>query len=71
MAQLDRLLVGLARAESRSRAALRGASAPPPTPEERLGMELKPGARVVDMVTGQEGVIVAGNAAHTLIPSAG
>lgn len=51
-------------------AALAAAAAPPPSAEEQMGLALKPGARVYDTVTGQEGEILAGSIAHFVVPSA-
>jgi hypothetical protein len=51
-------------------AALAAAAAPPPSAEERMGLALRPGARVFDLVTGQEGEVLAGTIAHYVVPSA-
>ena len=40
------------------------------TAEARLGLTYQPGDRVVDTVTGQEGVIHAGQQALDLVPTA-
>jgi hypothetical protein len=39
------------------------------SPEERLGLSLLPGRRVVDRVLGVHGVVVCGTIRHILIPS--
>jgi hypothetical protein len=53
-----------------ARVALGAAGVPPPSAEENMGLALRPGARVFDVVTGQEGEVIAGSRAHYLVPSA-
>jgi hypothetical protein len=52
-----------------SMAALAASACAPPSAEERMGLALRPGARVFDLVTGQEGEVIAGSAAHYVVPS--
>jgi len=40
---------------------------PATTPEECCGLALLPGARVLDRVTGQEGVVIGGTIKHTIL----
>jgi len=53
-----------------SLAALAAAAAPPPTAEEQMGLALRPGARVLDTVTGQEAEVIGGTRAHYIVPVA-
>jgi hypothetical protein len=69
MERLPHLLSEIAAYTRASGAALRAAATPPPSAEERMGLALKPGARVFDLVTGQEGEVLAGTAAHYVVPS--
>lgn len=39
----------------------------PACAESNMGLEYKPGARVFDSVTGQEGVILAGQSENTVV----
>jgi hypothetical protein len=34
---------------------------PPATPERNMGLDLEPGQRVFDLISGQEGTILAGS----------
>ncbi len=49
---------------------LRAAAAPPERAEARLGLPLQPGVRVLDLVTGQQGVVDAGTRANLIVPPA-
>lgn len=42
----------------------------PARTEDRMGLALRPGARVLDLVTGQEGTIDGGTRTHTIVPTA-
>ena len=69
MERLPHVLSEIAALSSASSAALAAAAAPPPSAEEQMGLALTPGARVFDLVTGQEGTIVAGGKANYVVPS--
>lgn len=49
---------------------LRGRVQVAAAPELNQGLSHGPGTRVIDLVTGQEGVIVGGNTEQLIIPSA-
>lgn len=50
--------------------AQRAAGVPAPTtPEEFLGLALKPGTRVLDTITGQEGTVYAATIRNTVLPT--
>jgi hypothetical protein len=51
-----------------ARAASAPALKPPPTAEELLGIPFKPGQRVLDSITGQEGTVNAGTIRNTFLP---
>lgn len=70
MDQLPHVLREIASLNEAARVALGAAAAPPPSPEENMGLALRPGARVFDTITGQEGEVIAGSRAHYLVPSA-
>ncbi len=70
MDQLPHVLREIVSLNKAANADLGAAVVPPPSAEENLGLALRPGARVFDVVTGQEGEIVAGSRAHYLVPSA-
>lgn len=70
MDRLPHVLREIAGLNEAARAALGAAAVPPPSAEENLGLALRPGARVFDVVTGQEGEVIAGSSAHYLVPSA-
>lgn len=69
MERLPHLLSEIAALSALGGAALRAAATAPPSPEERMGLALRPGARVFDLVTGQEGEVLAGSTAHYVVPS--
>ena len=68
MERLPHLLVELAALGVGAATAMEAGAIPPPCAEKQLGMTLWPGARVFDMVTGQEGTVVAGSKANVIIP---
>ncbi len=60
----------LAVAVNQDRAAA-GSTRTVPTPAEfHMGFDLLPGTRVLDLVTGEKGVVIAGQVAHRLIQPA-
>ncbi len=71
MEHIARVMREIAAAARLSQDALRAAAAPPETPEQRMGLELTPGSRVLDRVTGQEGEVLAGSTANYIVPVAG
>jgi hypothetical protein len=42
---------------------------PATTAQELMGLAFLPGARVLDKVTGEEGVVIGGTIKHTLLPA--
>lgn len=42
---------------------------PPQTPADILGIALKPGARVLDRLSGQEGTVSGATIEHTILPT--
>lgn len=55
-------------ARNRARAAeLKRSAAVPPSAESHQGLALARGARVLDLVTGEEGVIIDGTAEHIIL----
>jgi hypothetical protein len=67
--RLHHILSNIAQLERAHAARLAAAATPPPSPEQRMGLALKPGARVFDTITGQEGEVIAGSVAHYVVPS--
>ena len=70
MERLHHVLNEIAQLERANTAALAAAAAPPPTAEEQMGLALRPGARVLDTVTGQEAEVIGGTRAHYIVPVA-
>lgn len=56
-----------ATAQRQKRAAGSVIEAGPVAPELNVGLAFAPGTRVLDLVSGEEGVIIAGQISHTLI----
>ena len=58
---------------TQSRAAVRnvleGAVPSPPCLEDRIGCAFRPGMRVFDRVSGQEGEVIAGTRENVLVPT--
>lgn len=69
MERLAHLLSEISALSKGAAADLAAAALPPHSAEERMGLALRPGARVFDLVTGQEGEVLAGTAAHYVVPS--
>jgi len=67
--RLHHVLNEIGAMSAKSAADLAAAATPPPSAEEQMGLALKPGARVFDTVTGEEGEILAGSIAHYVVPS--
>jgi len=44
--------------------------APPASAEERMGLDLRPGQKVYDLVTGQVGEVLGGSRTHYVVPTA-
>jgi len=53
-----------------ARAQLAARVAPPVPAEERMGLDLRPGQKVYDLVTGQVGEVLGGSRAHYVVPTA-
>ncbi len=64
---LSKLLDRLKQTRDRDVADLRRGCPGPACPEAMLGLSLEPGARVVDLVSGQEGEILAGTKSANLV----
>lgn len=60
MSTIDRLVNRLTERTRRDVAAVAADACPACTPEQRLGLALLPGDAVIDLVTGQKGIIRAG-----------
>lgn len=73
MSTVDSALVAqtLATAQRQNRAAGQAATSWPVAPEIHIGLSYEPGTRVLDLVTGQEGVTIAGTITHSLVQRAG
>jgi hypothetical protein len=69
MSTVNRLVNRLAERGRLDAAAIASTSCTHCTPEQRLGMTFAPGDVVVDLVTGQRGVIRAGQPETYLVPS--
>jgi len=69
MERLNQVLSELKALSSASSAALAAAAAPPPTAEEQMGLGLRPGARVFDLVTGEVGEVIGGGRANYVVPT--
>lgn len=41
----------------------------PHCPEQAMGLKMAPGTEVLDLVTGEKGVILAGTRAESLVPT--
>lgn len=67
MATIDRLVGRLQAQQREDTAAMRPERCTLCGPEERLGLTFKPGDRVVDLVTGQQGVVRAGTRETRLV----
>ena len=67
--RLSHVLHEIAATTGSDAAALAAGAIPLPSAEEQMGLALRPGARVYDHVTGQEGVISAGGKANYIVPS--
>lgn len=67
--ELSRALESLrtARVQLRSELARSGATAP--CAEDRLGCRFRPGDRVFDLVSGEEGEVVGGTVENVLVPT--
>jgi hypothetical protein len=52
-----------------ARAADTSPAKPAVSPAEFMGIALKPGTRVLDKITGQEGTVIAGTIKHTILPT--
>jgi len=70
MSDLDRLVARLNAHARTETAALPAAGCASCSPEERLGLAFVPGDRVVDLITGQKGIIRAGTRATYLVQAA-
>ena len=68
---LDSVVADLSAALAGQRRQLQNTVAAPPAAEVQAGLEFSPGTRVFDLVTGQEGTVIAGSKTHNLIPAAG
>lgn len=49
--------------------ALRDGVSPPAPAEAAMGLVFRPGAQVMDLVSGQEGQVIAGTRANYVVPS--
>lgn len=67
MGAIDRLVGQLRDRQRADRAALEAAPCASCSVEERLGLTFKPGDRVVDLVTGQRGIVGAGTKETRLV----
>jgi hypothetical protein len=67
MRDLDTITASIAADTARRTKALTQGVSAPPTPEANLQLAFTPGARVFDLVTGQEGIVNAGSKADYLI----
>lgn len=70
MPQLDRILAELKETNRRADESLRAGCKGADCADQHLGLSLRPGAKVYDVVTGQEGTILGGTAENTLIQPA-
>jgi len=68
--RLQHVLSEIALLNLRAHHALLEAATPPPSAEEQMGLALRPGARVLDTVTGQEAEVIGGTRAHYIVPVA-
>jgi len=68
--RLPHVLNEIERLSRQSAEALAAAAQRPLSPEEQMGLALRPGARVFDLVTGQKAEVLGGSRAHTVIPTA-
>ncbi len=69
MAELDSITAAIAIDTARRNRALASQASAPATPEANVALSFQPGERVFDLVTGQEGIVNAGQQAHHLIPA--
>ena len=70
MERLPYLLNEIQRLSRLSAEALAAAAQRPLSPEEQMGLALRPGALVFDLVTGQKAEVLGGSRAHTVVPTA-
>jgi hypothetical protein len=70
MERQPQFLKEIRRLSESSMARLAEAATPPPSAEEQMGLALRPGALVFDLVTGQNAEVLGGSRAHTVIPTA-
>jgi hypothetical protein len=68
---LDTVMRDMADAARIHRAELRSRCAGAECVESRMGLEHEPGAKVFDLVTGQEVTIVRGEKTHRVVPASG
>lgn len=71
MTALDRLTQDAAAEERRARARLAARTRWAASPAPVLAGDLAPGRRVVDLVSGEEGTVIAGRTSHIVVPVAG
>jgi len=69
MKQIGQVLHEMAEAAREARSRLKKGARPPVSAEEMMGLALLPGARVLDLVTGQEGEVIGGTRANYVVPA--
>jgi hypothetical protein len=69
MEQIGKVLFEMAAEALLARSRLQKGARPPLSAEERMGLALLPGARVLDLVTGQEGEVMGGTRANYVVPT--
>jgi hypothetical protein len=69
MEQIGQVLHEMVEAAREARSRLKAGARPPASAEERMGLALLPGARVLDLVTGQEGEVISGTRANYVVPT--
>lgn len=71
MSAIDRLLDRLREARTARARELRAGGAAPRCAEDRLGCRFRPGDRVFDLVSGEEGEVLGSTIEHVVVPAPG
>ena len=69
MSQLEQVFHEIEEADREALAGLKAAVRPPASAEANMGLELLPGARVLDLISGQEGEVIGGTRANYVVPT--
>jgi hypothetical protein len=69
MEQIGQVMREVAEAAREARERLKKGARPPASAEGNMGLALLPGARVLDLVTGQEGEVIGGTRANYVVPT--